>query len=595
MCGIVGYFGSGDARDIIIKGLEKLEYRGYDSSGIALINKKNKEINIYKDKGRVAHLKSLVDFDYETCFGIGHTRWATHGEPNQVNSHPHISMSKRFVIVHNGVIENVKKLKVEKLSKYSFLSDTDTEVIANLIDYYSEKMSVDEAIRKTLTLLEGSYALLVIDTQDTEKLYVAKNKTPILIGKGENGITIASDMMALVGYCDTYVSLEDKTFAIVTKDNYELYDLLRISKDKDEKALLFSSEEIEKGNYEHFMLKEIDEQPGVIRKLVQHYFYDDNTIKISDKIINDIKNSKRIYFVACGTSMHASYIGKYYFEKLVNKPVEVCIASELAYGSPFIEDNSYFIFLSQSGETADCIAVMKKCKLANRKTLAITNSEHSSMDNLADDTLNIHAGKEIAVASTKAYIAQVVVLSILAKACSCEKTNLKRNLNRVALAIEEIFNNKEVIRNLSIKIKNSKSAFYIGRGLDYYVALEAALKLKEISYIHTEGFASGELKHGTIALIEKGTPVIAIITQSHTNLITRSNLQETVSRGAVPIVISNVFCSSNDDDFIIPDVAHYLSPIVSVVVTQLISYYVSVMLGNDIDKPKNLAKSVTVE
>lgn len=593
MCGIVGYIGTKDAREIIFNGLKKLEYRGYDSAGVALLNKN--KIEIYKDKGRVNHLEEITDFSFNTNFGIGHTRWATHGKPNMINSHPHFSNNKRFVVVHNGVIENYKKLKIEKLADYDFYSETDTEVIANLIEHYSSDMSTIDAIRKTASILEGSYALLVMDMMDLDTLYVAKNKTPLLIGKSEHGITVASDSMALVGYADSYMYLNDLRFAIIKKDRVILKDILGFDLDFDMQDLKLTNLDIAKGNYEHYMLKEIDEQPGVIRNLIDKYFVDEE-VNIDSEILSKIRLADRIYIVACGTSLYAGTVSKYFFERLCKIPVELCIASEVAYNMPLLSKNPYFIFISQSGETADCITVLKKCKKRNLHTLAITNSLNSSIDHLADDVLHIFAGKEIAVASTKAYIAQIVVLSIIAKGvANNRKTNLKNNLSKVALAIEDVFNNKNLIKEVAKKIVNAKDAFYIGRGIDYYVCQEAALKLKEISYIHTEGYASGELKHGSIALIEEGTPVIAICTNEETNMITRSNLIETVSRGALGIVISTESLSQTSDDIVISDVASYLTPLVSIVVCQLIAYYVSVLKGNDVDKPKNLAKSVTVE
>lgn len=594
MCGIVGYFGTDDARDVILKGLKKLEYRGYDSAGVALFNPDKDKVEIYKAKGRVDELTKTIDFSFETHFGIGHTRWATHGEPNYINSHPHTSMSGRYIIVHNGVIENFKKLKVERLADFKFKSETDTEVIVNLIEYYSRRMNTPEAIRKTLSMLDGSYALLIIDTQDLEHLYVAKNKTPILIGVGDRGVTVGSDIMALVGYSKQYVSLEDKTFGVITKSGFELYDIIGLPRDYEMRDVSINADDIEKGQYDHYMLKEIDEQPYVVRNLISKY-YNEDKITISYELINAIKDCDKINFVACGTSMYASYMAKYFFEKLCSIPSEVFSASELVYSSPLLSQKPFYIFLSQSGETADSICVMKKCRKSHFPVLALTNSEESSMVDLADFHLPIYAGKEIAVASTKAYIGQIVVCSLLAKAVSGAKTNLKNNLNRVALAMEEVLSNKELFKDIAKQIVDSNDCFYIGRGIDYWVSLEAALKLKEVSYIHTEAFSSGELKHGPIALIKKDVPVIAIITQEGTNMITRSNLEETKSRGAKTFIISMESMSLSDDSVIIPNVAHYLTPLVSVIVCQLIAYYAAVLRGNDVDKPKNLAKSVTVE
>ncbi|MFI3252352.1 MAG: glutamine--fructose-6-phosphate transaminase (isomerizing) [bacterium] len=591
MCGIVGYVGSANAKDVILSGLHKLEYRGYDSAGVALLV--NDKINIYKTKGRVNDLEKLVNNEISN-YGIGHTRWATHGEPNYINSHPHYSESKRFIIVHNGIIENSMELKADILHNCKFISDTDTEVIANLIEFYSSSMSVEKSIRKTISQLEGSYAIIVLDTLDNSKMYFAKNRTPLLIGKGLNGITIASDIVALIGHSDSYISLEDKTIGEIKGNEFSLFDIIGVERDILLKEITMKEEEVSKGDNEHFMLKEIEEQPSIIRGLISNYF-DDEDINIDFDLINRIRESDKINLVACGTSMYACLVAKYFFEKLCAIPTEVFCASELVYSTPLITKNPFFIFLSQSGETADCISVMKKMKFQKYPILAITNSIESSMYNLADYNLNIFAGKEISVASTKAYTAQIVTCSILAKYVSNKETTLKDNLKKIALVMEKMFSYKGIIKQLASEIVKSKHAFYLGRGLDYWVSLEGALKLKEISYIHTEAYPSGELKHGPIALITKDTPVIGIITQEGTNLITRSNIEETRARGAKCFIISTESLAKNNDDLIIPNVPHYLTPLVSAVVVQYIAYYCAVLNGNDVDKPRNLAKSVTVE
>lgn len=593
MCGIVGYIGRKDARSIVLDGLSLLEYRGYDSAGVCLRNEENNSFHVYKNKGRVKELKEHVDFDYETHLAIGHTRWATHGKPNYVNSHPHFSQSKRFIIVHNGVIENAKKIKIELLKNFQFRTETDTEVIANLIELNARKMSVSNAIRRTLTLLEGSYALLILDSENPDTIYVAKNRTPLIIGMGD-GITIASDTMALIGHADKYLQMADKTFAVIKNGDFEYSDIIGMEKEKEFTTLDCSKDVVEKGSYPHYMLKEIEEQPGVIRRLISSYF-DDEIININHSLIEDLRASDKIFIIACGTSYYAGLLGKLYFESLCSIPVEVLIASEVAYFKPLMSNNPFFIFISQSGETADIITCLKKIRSVKYKSLAITNNQESSISRLASYSLDLMAGREIAVASTKAYIAQICLLSILAKEVSNRKTNLKANLSKVALAIEDVIQNKKIIENLALEIKDQTDAFYIGRGIDYYASLESALKLKELSYIHAEGYASGELKHGSIALIDEGYPVIAIITREEVSQITRSNLIEAESRGARGIVVSTRSIAHSDDDFVICDVASYLTPMVSVVFSQLLSYYVSIMRGNDVDKPKNLAKSVTVE
>lgn len=591
MCGIVGYIGKYNALKAAIEGLEKLEYRGYDSAGIAY--KKDKEILICKEKGRVLDLKKCIK-DMYSSLAIGHTRWATHGEPNQRNAHPQCSMSGRFIIVHNGIIENYQKLKFEYLAEYKFMSETDTEIIADLIEYFSKSLSVGESIRKTMSLIEGSYACLILDQEHPYHIYCMKDKSPLLIGRGKDGVSFSSDITGFIGYAEEYMPLEDKTFGVVDAFDICLYDIIGLSIENKFQKISVQKEEIDKQTYDHFMLKEIYEQPMMIRNLIHHYFSKDEVI-IAPKLIHQIRQSDKINFVACGSSMYASYFAKYYFEKLCGIPSEVFCASELVYSTPLISKRPFFIFFSQSGETADLIAVMKKIRKQKHPILTITNTMESSMVRLSDYSLNIYAGKEIAVASTKAYTAMLVTSAILARGVSKTRTNLKNNLKAVSLAMEKVLENNEVCKGIAKEIIDQKDVFYIGRGIDYWTSLEASLKLKEIAYIHTEAFSSGELKHGPIALITKNTPVIAIITQEGTNRITRSNLSETVSRGAKPYVIASKSLSTPSDDIIIPNVAHYLSPLVSVLVVQLIAYYAAVLKHNDVDKPKNLAKSVTVE
>ena len=593
MCGIVGYVGVKDARSIILDGLKTLEYRGYDSSGIALLDKN--EFKIYKDKGRIAHLCEITDYSFDTNMGIGHTRWATHGMVNYDNSHPHISNNKRFILVHNGVIENYRKLKIDYLSDYNFYSETDSEVIVNLIEFYSKKMCTESAIRKAMSKLEGSYALLILDKENQDTIYCVKNKTPLLIGVADDGITIASDIIAFPKNVNKYFSFEDQRFAIIKKDSVRIMDLMGFDIEPVYKDLKLDEYDISKGDYDHYMLKEIEEQPDVLRRIISKYFDGENAL-IDYKLIDAINNSDKINFVACGTSLYASFMGKYFFEKLCGIPTECFVASELVYSNPLMTKKPIFIFVSQSGETLDCITVMKKYKELGYKTISITNSLESTIAHYSDFVLDICANTEVSVASTKSYTASIAIMSILAKAVSNKKTNLKNNLNRVAMVIEEIIQDlKPLIKDMAKKIKDSQAIFYIGRGIDYWAGDEAALKLKEISYINTDSYSSGELKHGTIALIDKGTPVIAIITQEGTNSIVRSNLAEAEARGAQGYVISLESLAYSNDDIIIPNVAHYLTPMVSVVVCQMLAYYVALFKNNDIDKPKNLAKAVTVE
>ena len=593
MCGIVGYIGKKDARTIILDGLQKLEYRGYDSAGIGLVD--NGEVKIFKDKGRVSHLKDIVDHSFETHVGIGHTRWATHGSPTKMNAHPHTSQSGRFTIVHNGVIENFRELKARYLSGYSFKSQTDTEVIANLLERYFNKYgSFDRAFSKTLSRLEGSFALLILDNKNLDTIYFAKNKTPLVVGIAEDGIVFGSDVIPLAGNAEKYVSLDDGVKGKATKDGVEFTDFVGLPEEIEYKELNITADELTKGSYPHFMLKEINEEPSVVRKLVQEYF-DEDDIVINEKLLETIRNCDKINLVACGTSMHASYMAKYFFEKFCEIPTEVFCASELVYSTPLIKDNPCFIFLSQSGETADSIACMKKFNDQKFPIIAITNVPSSTMVSIADFHLDLHAGPEVAVASTKAYTAEVIVTCILAKAVRGKKTHLSYNLEKCAVAMEEVISKAPIIEMMAKQIMDASDVFFIGRGIDYWACLECSLKLKEISYIHSEAFPSGELKHGTIALIEKGTPVITICTQEGTNPIVRNNLVETQARGSKPFVISTESLSVASDAIDIPNVNHYLSPLISVIVGQLLAYYVATLKGNDVDKPKNLAKSVTVE
>ena len=595
MCGIVGYLGTKNAKDIIINGLKRLEYRGYDSAGIALRLCENGDFRVFKDKGRVAHLESLVDIEGVPCLGIGHTRWATHGVPNQVNSHPQTSSSGRFFVVHNGVVDNYKELKSSKLGESVFESDTDTEVIAHLIEKYSYSMSVSEAIRKTMSLLEGSYALAIIDRQNPHRLYACKNKSPLVIGVSDDGIIVASDVMACVGYSDRYIPLEDKTFVEIDGATYTIKDIIGKEVFHEEKVIDVDYFNIEKGEYSHFMLKEINEQPAVIRNIIGQYFDENGEVTLNGEVRKVLENSDRIYIIAAGTSMNAGFIGKEMFEKMSGIPCEVHIASEFAYNMPLLTKKPLFMFISQSGETADLRAVLVNIKAKGYRSLTITNVKTSTLAREADNFVEIHAGPEIAVASTKAYTAQIAILSILAYGLSDKTFDLRKELSKAAISMENIIDKREYIADLVEEYLTKSNCFYIGRGIDYYSCLEASLKLKEISYIQTEGFAAGELKHGTIALIEENTPVIAIISQRSINRNTRSNLNEVKSRGAKTLVISTKSVHDPEDQIVVDDVYELFSPLLTVIPAQFIAYYAALQRGHDIDKPRNLAKSVTVE
>jgi len=594
MCGIVGYIGQNDVKGILLDGLEKLEYRGYDSAGIAILNEDG--VHVFKDKGRIAHLRTVVDETVLGTVGIGHTRWATHGEPNKRNSHPHQSATKRFTIVHNGIIENEVELRQTYLPDYNFNSDTDTEVIAALIERFAlEKDDVELAVRHVIELLHGSYALGVIDTQNPDVIYAAKSKSPMLIGLGEGFNMIGSDAMAMLQCTNQFVEIEDGEFIKLTRDEVKIYNLTGYEVYRDSYTAKLDASDIEKGTYPHYMLKEVDEQPYVIRRIVDKYF-NNGKIQINEEIVQATREADHIYIVAAGTSMNAGFVGKQLFEKLMGVPTDVYIASEFVYNTPVISKKPLFIFLSQSGETADSRAVLVKMKELGYKSLTITNVPGSTLSREADYTLLLHGGPEIAVASTKAYTAQIAVQAILAaKVADYQEFNLAHELAIVANVMESITDHKEQFDKIAKEYLTHRNCFYIGRHVDYYVSIEASLKLKEISYIQTEGFAAGELKHGTIALIEKGTPVIAIISQESVNLSTRSNIKEVKSRGANTVTISMQSLSAEGDQIVIDDVHPLLTPLVTVIPTQLIAYYAALHRGLDIDKPRNLAKSVTVE
>lgn len=600
MCGIVGFIGEQDAKEILLKGLEKLEYRGYDSAGIAV--QAENGVVVYKEKGRIAKLREIVDENVAASVGIGHTRWATHGVPSKVNAHPHQSTSKRFTLVHNGVIENYELVKKEYLQDVTFVSETDTEVIVQLMEQQvSTGLSVEEAFRNTLSLLHGSYAIGLLDAENPNMIYVAKNKSPLLVGVGDNFNVVASDAMAMLQVTDQFIELMDKEIVIVMKENITIKNLQGETIERAPFTAELDASDIEKGTYPHFMLKEIDEQPLVIRNIIQKYQDENGEIELDQDIRNAILDSDRIYIIACGTSYHAGLVGKQFIEKFAKMPVEVHVASEFSYNMPLLTERPFFIYISQSGETADSRAVLVQTNEMGHKALTITNVPGSTLSREADYTLPLYAGPEIAVASTKAYTAQLAVLSILAADIAKAKGevlgfDLTHELGLVANAMIELCDQKEEMDALAKQfLATTRNCFFIGRSVDFYVGLEGALKLKEISYIQAEGFAGGELKHGTIALIENGTPVIALATQEHVNLGIRGNVKEVVARGANPCIISMKGLEMEGDSFVLPAVHEALAPLVAVIPLQLISYYAALHRECDVDKPRNLAKSVTVE
>lgn len=600
MCGIVGFVGKEDPKEILLKGLEKLEYRGYDSAGIAVGSSEG--VAVYKEKGRIKDLRKIVDVSKQGTVGVGHTRWATHGEPNQKNAHPHQSNQGRFTLVHNGVIENYEQLKTEYLLDRTMRSDTDTEIIVQLVERFVEDgADTESAFKSALQQLMGSYAIAMIDAQNPETIYVAKNKSPLLVGLGDGFNVVASDAIAMLQVTDSFVEIMDKEIVLVRENEITIQNAHGETINRAPYTAEIDASDIEKGVYAHYMLKEIDEQPSVIRKIIQNYQNDKGEIEIAPHILNAVTQSDRIYIIACGTSYNAGFMGKQYLENISGIPTEVHIASEFSYNMPLISRKPLFVFISQSGETADSRAVLVEVKKRGYRTLTLTNVPGSTLSREADATLHLYAGPEIAVASTKAYTAQIAVLLLLAAQVQKQMTgrmdmDVLKELAIVANAMDTLCSDKETFAKIAKEyLATTRNAFFIGRSLDYFVCLEASLKLKEISYIQTEGFAAGELKHGTIALIEKGTPVIAVITQSGINLNTRGNVKEVSARGAHTCVIAMEGMNAPGDAYVLPKVHELLSPLMSVIPTQLIAYYAALGRGCDVDKPRNLAKSVTVE
>lgn len=604
MCGIVGVTGNNNAVEILLEGLQKLEYRGYDSAGI-YVNDENGSDYLVKEKGRIADLKAAVGPEVQGSTGIGHTRWATHGVVSVDNAHPQVSQDHRFYLVHNGVIENFKELKAQYLSDVTFTSQTDTEVVVQLVDYFAKQgMATKEAFLQTLSLLKGSsYAFLLMDSNDPETLYVAKNKSPLLIGLGDGCNVVCSDALAMLNVTHEFLELQDGEVVTITPDEVEILDREGNGVKRESFHVEMDAQETDKGTYPYYMLKEVDEQPNVMRKLAQMYLQESGKTNVEPELVNAIKEADRIHIVGAGTSYHAGLVGRKLFEKLTHTPTEVHVASEFAYEKPLLGNNPFFIFLSQSGETADSREVLVNVNAEKYKSLTITNVQNSTLSREATFTMLLNAGPEISVASTKAYTAQIAVEAILAKAVGmakeqviAEEFDLRQQLGLVATGMQAIIDEKEEIEDLAKEyFVDASRAFYIGRGLDHTVSLEAALKLKEISYVQAEGFAAGELKHGTIALIEEGTPVVGIITQENTASLTRSNLQETLSRGAKVITIVRQALAKDDDTIVIPDVDEMITPLLSVIPAQLLAYYTSLNKGLDVDRPRNLAKSVTVE
>ena len=613
MCGIIGYIGTKKASPILISGLLRLEYRGYDSAGISTVEKDG--LSIMKDKGRVKNLYNLKGIDdLQGTIGIAHTRWATHGKPSKENSHPHLDNSQSFSVVHNGIIENYHDLRTFLINNgYTFYSQTDTEVIPNLIHYYyskdtkNDELKVLRAVQNACKDLKGSYAIEVISKYMPNNMIVVRKDSPLVIGKGDEENYISSDIPAILSFTTKFYLLNDNEFAVLSKDNIEFYDISLNKVQKDLKNIDWNASAADKNGYEDYMLKEIFEQPNAIRETIGSRLPENEPCNFEDLNFTKefLSSINKIYIVACGTAMHAGLTGKITIEQLCNIPVTVDIASEFRYRNPIVDKNTLCIYISQSGETADTIAALKLAKSKGATTLAISNVIGSSITREADYTIYTHAGPEIAVASTKAYTSQVILLNILAvyfaevlQSTSSENIkNMKKSILELPSKIEEALKTSNEIKKFAKKIYNEKDLFFLGRGVDYNTALEGSLKLKEISYIHSEAYPAGELKHGPIALIENGITVISIITDKNLVEKTISNIQEVITRGAKTLVVTNQDLPSNNIDVVInvPDTCVYLAPIISIVPLQLLSYYISKEKGLDVDKPRNLAKSVTVE
>ena len=603
MCGIVGVIGKKNATQILLKGVEKLEYRGYDSAGI-YVNDQAGHDHLIKRVGHISNLEEAVTPDVQGVMGIGHTRWATNGGPTEANAHPHVSNDERFYLVHNGVVTNANELKQQYLQDIELQSDTDTEVVVQLIALFArEGLSSKEALRKTLKMIQGSYAFSMVDRLDPTVLYVAKNKSPLLIGRGKGFNVVASDALAMLSETDQFVELKDQEIVTLTADAIHIETIDGKVEERKPFTVKVDDGEVSKGTYPFFMLKEIDEQPIVMRRLVEKYTDDHGNIVLPEDLLKALQQADRLYIVAAGTSYHAGLVGAPLFEQLAGIPTEVHVASEFAYHQPLLSKHPLFIFLTQSGETADIRQVLVSVKERGYQTLTITNVASSTLAREATFMLQLHGGPEIAVASTKAYTAQIAVEALVSKAVgeakglqAAKDFDVIHELGLAATGQQALIDQKDRIHELATDMfKTTRNAFYIGRGDDYYASMEAALKLKEISYVQAEGFAAGELKHGTIALIEKNTPVVAIISDPVTAARTRSNADEVQARGAKVLHIAMASQAQDGDQIVVDEINPLLAPLLTIIPAQLLAYFTSADRGYDVDRPRNLAKSVTVE
>ncbi|QZY55600.1 glutamine--fructose-6-phosphate transaminase (isomerizing) [Crassaminicella profunda] len=609
MCGVVGYIGEKEVAPILIDGLSKLEYRGYDSAGVAIFDEG--EIKVRKFKGRMSRLEEHLNKEkIKGTLGIGHTRWATHGEPSDINSHPHTNYAGNIALIHNGIIENYMKLKewLIETNGDHFKSETDSEVIAHLIDYFYEGDLLD-AVYKAIEKMEGAYAIGVICKDEPDKIVAVRKDSPLIVGIGENENFIASDIPALLKYTRDMYLIENDEVVLLTKDEIKIFNELRQVVKRDVFKVTWNAEAAEKEGYAHFMMKEINEQPKGVEETLHRRLDKDDYIELDGIQLTkeDLDKINKVYIVACGTAYHAGLIGKYAIEKFARIPVDVEVASEFRYRDPFIDENTLFIAVSQSGETLDTLAALREAKRKGARILSVVNVVGSSVARESDDVFYTWAGPEIAVASTKAYTTQLISMYLIALSMAMTKGSLTteeyemyvKELKAMPEKLEKILQDNEAIQQLADEQFNNENVFYIGRGLDVAVAAEGSLKLKEISYIHSEAIAAGELKHGTIALIEEGRLVIALATQDKLYDKMLSNIQEVRARGAYVIGVAKQgnkeIEKSADKVIYIPDTLDELSPILSVVPLQILAYYIAVARGCDVDKPKNLAKSVTVE
>lgn len=612
MCGIIGFAGKTEAVEVLLDGLERLEYRGYDSAGVAVVSTDGK-LQVKKSKGRLSVLRTLLEAEEPMSggIGIGHTRWATHGEPNDVNAHPHVGQEGKIAVVHNGIIENYLEIKNSLIRKgITFSSDTDTEVIVQLLEYYYKKYSnLMDAVYAVLNRIKGAYAMGILCSDYPGQMLAARKDAPLLIGYGEDGNYIASDVTALLSHTRTVTYMEDDEVAVITAGKVDIYDSDRTLLEKEKHTIEWDVTAAEKGGYAHFMLKEIMEQPEAVRKTISPRIADGKIVLEELKDTEDlIQNVSRIYIVACGSAYHVGMVGKYTLEKLLHIPVEACLASEFRYSEPLLGESTLVIVISQSGETLDSMAALREAKRRGSKVLSIVNVMGSSIARESDYVLYTWAGPEIAVATTKAYTTQMVLLIMLGVYFARELEQIGQEeydaivqgLSTIPEQIKDVLNELDNYQKIASRYFNHNSVFYIGRNLDYALGLEGSLKLKEISYIHSESYAAGELKHGTISLIEPGTLVVALATYAPLVEKSLSNIVEVKSRGAEVIAMATertatIINSQASEMFVIPEVHPILQPVLGVIPLQLFAYYIALNRGCDIDKPRNLAKSVTVE